>query len=290
MKTKKKTPTLRKRAPFVLPLFSPEVTEKLEAIKAKMQFWHQNYELAVMIRAMVGEDHHPALWTLAAMMLDFEEQAQGRSAKNIGRWRDGYPICRSDIEAIKSHPNVPADMLARATTSEPLIITLEEASKLGVWQRAREQVQGDIVELLSVATSVADSYFFKCWGNVCHAIAIYSFNVQRVSGSREWKNGKWVSDIKWDSLKIAAPRPQAKRLLVIEIVKARQQLWFELNKRRPTNPEVAEWIIREREKRGVIPKKFDPKKFVKTVATTSKRLGFSTCVIERKVKNGDKSE
>lgn len=285
-----KTKPRKKRAPFVLHVFSGEVTAKLEAIKAKMPFWHHHFELAVMIRAMVGKDHNPALWTLAALMMEFEEQKQGRHTKRLSSWRGCYPICRSDTKALDSHPAIPSEMRAQATCWNPIRVTLEPKSFLAVWERAREQVLGDIGELLNAAASVADSYFFQCWGNACQAVARYSYNVQRLSGTMDWKNGEWVSGIKLDdSSSLRTSRLQPARALVIEIVKARQRLWFDLEGRIPSHPEVAQLIIQERAKRGTLPKRFDPKKFVKTVATTSKRLGLTTVVV-RKVKNGDKSE
>lgn len=179
------------------------------------------------------------------------------------------------------------EMKEGASPLNPVHWTLHAEDHLALWGRNRENLLSDINGLLAAAASVGDAFFFERWGAVCQAVARYSFGAKPITGKREWQDGVWVSETRWeDDWQAPAPRPQPKRNLVIEIVKARQRLYFELH-RLPTNPELAEFILEQQAEAGRLPKNQNPKTFVKNIATTIRREGLSTCVIERKKKSGD---
>lgn len=269
---------------YCLPAFSCEVTTQLEAIKVKMPFWFHHFEMYVFVREVMNEDHHPVLFTLAYLMLHYEGMKSRTRKRSLRNW---YPLQKQDFIDLGIDDTIEAK-IPDHSINNPKHITCNNWESL--FKRARSNLLTDIQALLHTASEVGDFGFFNQWGQTCLSVARYYFGAKHIRGKRNWRSGVWTSETEWEGIENGKDSsPTVKSPLRIQILKARLHLYLE-HHRIPTNDEVAELIIDQLMKIGRWPPGRNPKTFVKTVAKTTMRLGLSTCVIERKVKNGDKSE
>jgi hypothetical protein len=164
------------------------------------------------------------------------------------------------------------DLIDGATIRSPKLHRPPDFKEL--WNRAWENLQADISGLLCAATKVADFCFFEAWGEVCMAVVEHAFGFNRILSRIKCQDGEWKSEILRQNLE----ERKATRSLLMEICTARLNLYFDLG-RLPTNPETADEILKWREAE----KRLDPNQsresHIRTVSTTVRRRGLSTCVV-----------
>lgn len=282
---------------FTLPLFVPAVAEAVNSLQKEMPVWFGDYEYAVCIRALTGEEHHPNLWCLAGLMIRFavQEREGAQSTMNFygtpSYWIGEYPMLPEDCETVgiwkQGWQAKGAKFAMRNLILFPCVGGEDVGAGFdfsGIWRRCRDRVRQDVNKLVQAAIIAGDNTFFKCWGEACSSVAAYSFGAQEVIARRNWCNGQWIGDVRWQDVPHA--KPQARSRFLIDLCTAR--LSFRCARGRiPTDTETAQVLIQMQQAKGSLPKAFtaDPKGYQKRLAasirTVCKRNGFSRVTITK---------